>query len=316
MILVTGASGFVGSAVVDDLVQLGWPVRACYRAEAPTLKQNNFEKVTGVDLLSVDDFSSILSGVSVIVHTAARVHVIRDHSQDPLREFRRMNVDATLRLARQAAALGVKRFVFVSSIKVNGEQTLQGQKFTSDLKPNPVDAYGISKVEAENGLLALAQETSLEVVIIRPPLVYGPGVKANFAKMMTWVARGVPLPFACINQNRRSMVGLDNLVNLLILCIHHPAAVNQVFLVSDDDDLSTADLIRNLGIALGRSAHLLPVPEVCLAYGAKVLGMKGFAQRLLGNLQVDITKTKDLLSWRPPFTVKEELRKTVNARAH
>lgn len=315
MILVTGASGFVGSAVVDGLVQLGLPVRACYRAGKLALREE-VEIVAGIDLLSTDDFKSILSDISVIVHAAARVHVMREQSQDPLGAFRRMNVDVTLRLAREAAAQGVKRFIYLSSVKVNGEQTSPGQKFTSEMRPNPPDAYGLSKLEAENGLLAVAQKTGMEVVIIRPPLVYGPGVKANFAKMMNWVAKGIPLPFACIHRNRRSMVGLDNLVSLLILCTYHPAAANQVFLVSDDDDLSTVDLIRSLGIALGRPAHLFPIPEVCLAYGARILGMRGFAQRLLGNLQVDITKTKELLNWHPPFTVKEGLQKMVNAKAH
>jgi nucleoside-diphosphate-sugar epimerase len=310
VILVTGASGFVGSALVETLADLGLAVRACYRADK-TLPRANVDVVGGIDLLSTSDLKPVLSGVSVVVHTAARVHVMQERSENPLEAFRRMNVDATLNLARQAAESGVKRFVYISSIKVNGEQTLLGQKFTADMMPNPSDAYGISKLEAENGLLSIAKETGIEVVIIRPPLVYGPGVKANFAKMMTWVARGIPLPFACIDKNRRSMVGLGNLVNLLILCTSHPSAANQVFLVSDDADLSTAGLIRALGVALARPAHLLPLPEACLSSGAKLLGMRGFADRLLGNLQVDITKTKELLNWRPPFTVAEGLKKTV-----
>lgn len=315
MILVTGASGFVGSALVDELAQLGVAVRACYRTDK-TLPRVNVDLVSGIDLLSMNDLKPVLSGVSVIVHTAARVHVMQERSDNPLEAFRRMNVDATLRLARQAAAFGVKRFVYISSIKVNGEQTLPGQKFTADMTPNPSDAYGISKFEAENGLLSLAKETGIEVVIIRPPLVYGPGVKANFAKMMTWVAKGIPLPFGSIDKNCRSMVGLGNLVNLLILCTSHPKAANQVLLVSDDDDLSTAGLIRALGHALGRSAHLLPVPESFLSWGARLLGMKSFADRLLGNLQVDITKTKELLDWHPPFKVAEELKKTVLTKLH
>ena len=310
MILVTGASGFVGSALVDELAQLGIAVRACYRTDK-TLPRVNVDVVSGIDLLSMSDLKTVLSGVSVIVHTAARVHVMEERSDNPLEAFRHMNVDATLRLARQAAASGVKRFVYTSSIKVNGEQTLPGQKFTADMTPNPSDAYGISKFEAENGLLSIAKETGIEVVIIRPPLVYGPGVKANFAKMMAWVAKGMPLPFGSIDKNHRSMVGLGNLVNLLILCTSHPKAANQVLLVSDDNDLSTAGLIRALGHALGRSAHLLPVPESFLSWGARLLGMKSFADRLLGNLQVDITKTKELLNWHPPFTVAEGLKKTV-----
>lgn len=315
MILVTGASGFVGSALVDELAQLGTAVRACYRTDK-TLPRVNVDVVSGIDLLSMNDLKPVLSGVSVIVHTAARVHVMKERSDNPLEAFRRMNVDATVRLARQAAASGVKRFVYISSIKVNGEQTLPGQKFTADMTPNPSDAYGISKFEAENGLLSLAQETGIEIVIIRPPLVYGPGVKANFAKIMALVAKGIPLPFGAIDKNRRSMVGLDNLVHLLIRCISHPSAANQIFLVSDDDDLSTAGLIRALGVALGQSAHLLPVPEVFLSCGAKLLGKKGFADRLFGNLQVDITKTKELLNWHPPFTVAEELNKAVLIKSY
>jgi len=314
VILVTGASGFVGSALVDALADLGLKVRACYRAHN-NLPRANVDAVGGIDLLTTSDLKPVLSGVSVIVHTAARVHVMQERSDNPLEAFRRMNVDATLHLARQAAESGVKRFVYISSIKVNGEQTLPGQKFTADMIPNPSDAYGISKLEAENGLLSIAKETGIEIVIIRPPLVYGPGVKANFAKMMTWVARGIPLPFASIDKNRRSMVGLDNLVNLLILCTSHPSAANQVFLVSDDVDLSTAGLIRALGVALERPAHLLPVPEACLSWGAKLLGMRGFADRLCGNLQIDITKTKELLNWQPPFTLAEGLKKTVMTKS-
>ncbi len=315
MILVTGSSGFVGSALVDELAQLGIAVRACYRTDK-NRSRVNIDVVAGIDLLSTNDLKPILSGVSVIVHTAARVHVMQERSDNPLKAFRRMNVDATLRLARQAAESGVKRFVYISSIKVNGEQTLIGQKFTADMVPNPSDAYGISKLEAEKGLLSIAKETGIEVVIIRPPLVYGPGVKANFAKLMTWVARGVPLPFASVDENRRSMVGLDNLVSLLILCTSHASAANQVFLVSDDDDLSTAGLIYAMGDALGRSVYLLPIPKKYLSWVAKAFGMGSFAERLLGNLQVDITKTKELLNWRPPFTVAEELKKTVSVKLH
>ena len=315
MILVTGASGFIGSALVDALVHLGVAVRACYRSDT-NLPRVDIDVIGGIDLLSTSDLKPVLSGVSVIVHTAARVHVMQERSDNPLEAFRRMNVDATLRLARQAAESGVKRFVYISSIKVNGEQTLTGQKFTADMRPSPSDAYGISKLDAENGLLSMAKETGIEVVIIRPPLVYGPGVKANFAKLMTWVARGIPLPFACIDKNRRSMVGLDNLVNLLILCTSHPSAANQVFLVSDDEDLSTAGLIHAIGVAVGQSARLFPVPKVCLSWGAKLIGKRGFTDRLFGNLQVDITKTKELLNWNPPFTVAEGLKKTVIIKPH
>lgn len=313
MILVTGASGFVGTALVDELAQLGIAVKACYRTER-NLSRVNVEVVSGIDLLSMVDLKPVLSGVSVIIHAAARVHVMQDLSDNPLEAFRRMNVDATLRLARQAAESGVTRFVYLSSIKVNGEHTLPGEKFTADMETNPQDAYGLSKLEAESGLLSIAKETGMEIVIIRPPVVYGPGVKANFAKMIAWVERGIPMPFGCIDHNRRSMVGLDNLVNLLILCTTHPAAPNEVFLVSDDDDLSTARLIRQLGAALEKPVYLVPVPKICLSSAARLLGMRGFAERLLGNLQVDISKTKQLLNWYPPFTVTEGLSKAVRTQ--
>jgi UDP-glucose 4-epimerase len=310
MILVTGASGFVGRCLVSKLAQLGIATRACVRTD-PQLPHEHVEVVSGVDLLTSTDLSPLLTGVSVVIHTAARVHVMQEQSQDPLADFRLMNVTATLNLARAAAQAGVKRFVFVSTIKVNGEFTLPGQKYTADMPPNPHDAYGISKLEAEQGLFNIARQTGLEVVVVRAPLVYGPGVKANFAKMMRWIKLGIPLPFGRVLANRRSMVGLDNLVDLLVVCIRHPAAVNQIFLVSDGEDLSTATLLQRLGVALGAPARLLPIPEGWLRWSAKLTGQGALSQRLLDNLQVDMTKTTELLGWNPPFTIDEGLRKTV-----
>jgi len=234
---------------------------------------------------------------------------MHEQAADPYVEFRRVNVEGTLQLARQAAVAGVRRFVFISSIKVNGEDTTQGIPFSPDGAREPKDAYGTSKCEAEQGLQALAAETDMEVVIIRPVLVYGPGVKANFLSMMRWLSRGIPLPFGAIH-NKRSLVALDNLVDLIVTCIDHPAAANQVFLVSDGEDLSTTDLLRRMASALGKPARLLPVPAWLLEFGARLLGKQDLAQRLCGSLQVDISKTRELLGWTPPVSVDEGLRKT------
>jgi nucleoside-diphosphate-sugar epimerase len=269
------------------------------------------EVVQGIDLLADTKLDTLLSGISVVIHTAARVHIMHDASADPQAAYRAMNTVATLRLAAQAASQGVKRFIFLSSIKVNGEETRPGKPFTADDTPNPQDAYSQSKLEAELGLRQIAEQTGMEVVIVRAPLVYGPGVKANFAAMMKWVAKEWPLPLGRIRSNRRSMVGIDNLIDLLLVCTQHPAAANHTFLVSDDEDLSTAALITRLATSMRRSAKLLPVPEWLLLAGAKLLGQDTVIQRLLGSLQVDITKTKMLLDWSPPVDVNEGLRRAV-----
>jgi len=233
---------------------------------------------------------------------------MEDTAANPLDEFRRVNVQGTLNLARQAAAAGVRRFVFVSSIKVNGEMTQLGRPFTADDAPAPLDAYGVSKMEAEQGLREIALQTGMEMVIIRPPLVYGPGVKANFAAMMRWLRYGVPLPLGVIH-NQRSLVSLENLVDLLVTCITHPAAANQTFLVSDGEDVSTTELLRRMGQAMGKPARLLPVPGSWLKLAAGLVGKGDVAQRLCGSLQVDISKTRELLGWVPPVSLDEGLRR-------
>lgn len=232
-----------------------------------------------------------------------------ERASNPLVEFQRVNVEGTLNLAKQAAETGVRRFVFVSSVKVNGEGTAAGHPFTASDTAAPQDPYGISKMEAEQGLCQIAADTGMEVVIVRPPLIYGPGVKANFASLMRAVQRGIPLPLASVTHNRRSFVALDNLVDLLITCIDHPAAANQTFLVSDGEDLSTADLLRRLGQAMEKPARLIPVPPSLLQVGANLLGKGDMAQRLLGNLQVDISHTRNTLNWHPPISVDEGLRR-------
>ena len=251
-----------------------------------------------------------LSRVDLVIHLAARVHILRDNTLDPMAAFRSVNVDGTLNLARQAADAGVKRFVFVSSAKVNGESTQPHRPFTEADIPNPQDAYSLSKHEAEQGLQKLAASTSMEVVIIRPPLVYGPGVKANFAALMQAVQMGRPLALGAVN-NRRSLIALDNLVDFIMTCLEHPKAANQTFLVSDGNDLSTAELVRGLARAAGVSPRLLPVPVWALQAGAMLLGKEDEVQRLCGNLQLDISKSQNLLNWRPPLVVEEGLRRAV-----
>lgn len=260
------------------------------------------------DLTANTDWSAPLEGQEVVIHTAARAHVMHDDTQNPLAEYRKVNVEGTLNLARQAADAGVGRFVFVSSIKVNGESTELGTPFTEDQAPAPEDAYGVSKQEAELALTALARETNMEVVIVRPPLVYGPGVKGNFATMIKLVESGIPLPLGAV-LNKRSMVALDNLVDLIMTCIDHPAAANEVFIAGDGQDLSTTELLRGIGKAAGKPARLIPVPSGLLLFGAGMLGKKAIAQRVLGSLQVDITKARELIGWQPPISVEEGLRR-------
>ncbi|WP_034299669.1 SDR family oxidoreductase [Herbaspirillum sp. RV1423] len=309
-LLITGATGFVGKALISALAtNPQYVLRACVRRDN-IIFPDNVDLIKVPDLAAETDWHAALEGIDTIVHAAARVHVMDDKSADPLAEFRRVNVDGTLNLARQAADAGVRRFVFISSIKVNGEETLPGRPYTADDVPRPRDPYGISKHEAEQGLLALAKETSMEVVVIRPVLVYGPGVKANFQSMMRWLDKGVPLPLGAITTNRRSMVALDNLVDLIVTCLRHPAARNQVFLVSDGEDLSTATLLRRAAKALQKPARLVPVPPLLLNSIAKLLGKTSVAQRLCGSLQVDIVKTSSLLGWHPPVDIDTTLEKT------
>ncbi|MFY1020285.1 UDP-glucose 4-epimerase family protein [Ectopseudomonas khazarica] len=308
-VLLTGASGFVGRAVQARLLADGLHRLRCAQRKAPVAPLAGVEYCLAPSLEAEADWSQALADVDAVIHCAARVHVMHEQAADPLAEFRRANVEGTLRLAQQAVAAGVRRFVFVSSIKVNGEQTLPGQAYRADDVSDATDPYGISKREAEDELLALAAETGLEVVIVRPPLIYGPGVKANFLSMMRWLQRGVPLPFGAIG-NRRSLVALDNLVDLLVVCLTHPAASGQRFLVCDGEDLSTTELLRRLSTALGRTARLLPVPQALIEWAAILLGRRQLNQRLCGSLQINMDKTRERLGWAPPLSVDQALAKT------
>ncbi len=305
--LVTGANGFVGSALCARLRRDGVSVRGAVRAL--NSKPDGAEAFAIGSLSAETNWTKALKNVEQVVHLAARVHVMNDKSSDPLAEFRRVNVEGTAALARQAAIAGVRRFVFLSSVKVNGEFTEAGHLFTADDAPAPEDSYAVSKYEAEQLLRQIAGETGMEVVIIRPPLVYGPGVKANFGSMMRWLARGVPLPLAAVTENCRSLVALDNLVDLIVTCLNHPAAANQTFLVSDGEDLSTAQLLKRMGAAMGHPARLMYLPPTLLKLGTTVLNMPGMYQRLCGSLQLDMTKTRHLLGWTPPVSVDEGLRR-------
>lgn len=304
--LVTGGSGFLGRALIERLVQLpDCSVVAPVRATSAVLP-GGVRQLPLTSLNGTNDWSEVLTDVDVVVHAAARVHVMKEVATDPLGAFREVNTEATLNLARQAAASGTKRFIFISSIKVNGEGAEPGTVYSADDVPAPIDPYGISKLEAEQGLKELAAVTGMEVVIIRPVLVYGPGVKANFLSMMRWLYRGVPLPFGAVH-NQRSLVAIDNLVDFIVTCSDHPAAANQVFLVSDGEDVSTTQLLRKLAGALGKPAILLPIPAWLMSGAAALLGQRALSDRILGSLQVDISKNRQLLGWTPPVTLDKAL---------
>lgn len=310
-VLITGSTGFLGAALVKQLASLmTCQVRALVRSKGAVFAESVTPVYVGSDYLTSGNVP--LSGVDVLIHCAARVHVMSDASSDPLSEYRKINVAGTLNLAKQAAQSGVKRFIFISSIKVNGEETQVGTPFTADDMPAPSDPYGVSKMEAEQQLMLLGKEIGMEIVVIRPVLVYGPGVKANFRSMMSWLNKGWPLPLGAI-RNQRSFVALENLIDLIITCIEHPRAANQVFLASDGYDMSTTQLLKQLGEALGRPARLIPVPVSILVGAASLLGRRSAAQRLCGSLQVDIRKSRDLLGWSPPSTVENALRKTASS---
>ena len=308
-VLLTGASGFIGRKVTTMLRQRNYEVRSVFRFNNVPSFHDNRGICCIENLDAQTKWSCFLNNINSVIHLAAQVHQAQNCIDHPLKAFRQINVEGTINLAKQAAHNGVKRFVFMSSIKVNGELTGVGAPFTETDPAHLEDPYAISKWEAEQGLMKIAQQTGLQVVIIRPALVYGPNVKANFLRLLRWVDSGVPLPFGSID-NKRSFVFLDNLVSLIVHALEHPRAANQVFLAADGEDLSTSELLRRLYVALGKTPRLMPVPQRVLELCLITVGKKGLAHRLCGSLQVDISKACNLLSWHPPFSVDHGLQET------
>lgn len=310
-ILVTGATGFIGRPLIKTLLASGFDALAMVRDEGAVFLADDLS--FRIDDLTSEQWSKRnLSGVDVVIHLAARAHIMNDAAPNPFDEYRKINTDGTLKLARHAAEQGVSRFIFMSSIKVNGQTTPVGQPFTPLDSCDPVDPYAISKLEAEQKLLSLAQETGMEVVVIRSPLVYGPGVKANFAALIRWVHKGWPFPLGAV-KNRRSLVALENLLSFIILCINHPKAANEVFLIADGEDLSTAELAMKISNAFNKELRLFKVPISVLKFGARCFGKFDRYERLTESLQVDNSKAQILLGWVPVITMDEQIQKTVAA---
>jgi len=311
-VLLTGASGFVGKALVSELVNSQFDIRVAVRKPVPSLEQEVSQVVVS-DISSSTDWLSMLDSVEVVVHLAARAHILSDTVLEPLVEFREVNTAGTLSLAEQAAKVGVRRFIFISSIGVNGNNNTV--PFFEGSPEAPQEAYAISKYEAEQGLLELAKTSDMEVVIIRPPLVYGPNAPGNFGSLVRWMNKSIPLPLGAIH-NKRSLVALDNLVNFIALCADRersPKAANEVFLISDNEDVSTTQLLRKVASAFGKKSWLIPVPVSWMTFAAKLLGKEDVAVRLFSSLQVDSSKARDLLGWKPVITMDEQLKKIADA---
>jgi nucleoside-diphosphate-sugar epimerase len=310
-VLVTGPTGFIGRHLCAQLTQNGYGVRKALRHEtggSDLPERGGYETSVVGNINEATDWTRAVNGVDCIVHLAARVHVMREHETDPLAAYRSTNTFATINLARSAAAAGVRRLVFVSTIKVNGEITYE-KPFRAVDVPSPMDAYAISKWEAEQSILRIGRESGLEVVIVRPPLVYGPGVKGNFLRLLQIINRGFPMPLAAC-QNKRSFVYLDNMVDLLIHCLSQPEAHGQIFLVSDGKDLSTPELVTRIAMAMDQKTRLISLPPAWLKIAAKLIGKPGLFDRLCGSLQLDIDHTCKTLKWTPPVSVDEGVRRT------
>ncbi len=313
IVAITGANGFVGRALSKYLQDKGETVLRLMRQKSEP-STDSFVRFVG-DIDASTDWSNVLEGVSVVVHLAARVHVMNDHASAPLDAFRNVNTAGTINLASQAFRAGVQRFIYLSTVKVNGEKTrfgdrINGVGFCETDAPNPSDDYAISKWEAEQALAHISEETGMETVIVRPPLIYGPGVKANFLQLLRLIDKGVPLPLGSID-NRRSLVSLGNLVDFMFECANAPAAAGETFMVADGQDVSTPELIRRMAVFLKRPARLVPVPEALLNLGGNLLGKSAEIERLCNSLQVDIRKAQHVLSWQPPLSLDEGLKQTV-----
>ncbi len=308
-VLISGANGFVGRALCMRMIDDGWQVKGTVRLleQAKKLSAIDYIQIRSID--SETDWTTALDQVDTVVHLAARAHVMTETHENSLYEFRRVNTEGTRRLAQMSADAGIKRLIFVSSIKVNGEG--KDTPYTEQDKPFPDGPYAISKWEAEQVLRKISSDTGLEIVIIRPPLVYGPGVKANFLSLFKIVDRGIPLPLRSIN-NRRSLIYLGNLVDAIVACVSHPDAVGQTYLVSDGEDLSTPELIRRLASALSKPARLIPFPPALLRLVGKIIGRPAEVERLLGSLRIDSSKIRNELGWTPPYTMQQGIKETVD----
>ena len=307
-VLVTGSGGFIGRALCTRILAEGWQVRGTFRSESDVSRLP--EGVEAFLIGSIDSdtkWDDALTGIDTVVHLAARVHVMDDVSSDPLAEYRKVNVEGTKCLAVSSANAGIKRFIFISSIKVNGEG--RASAYSEEDEEAPEDPYGVSKWEAEQELHKISHTTGIELVILRPPLVYGPGVKANFYNLFKIVDRGIPLPFAKID-NLRSFIYLDNLIDVIITCINHPRAAGRTFLVNDREDVSTPELIRKIASALGRPARLFPIPPFLMRLAGKFTGKSAAIDRLFGSLTIDSTKIRKELGWKPPYTMEYGLEET------
>jgi nucleoside-diphosphate-sugar epimerase len=307
-ILITGASGFVGSALLNTLRSKQFRTRGIMRR----LGETEAGPIMIKEIHSDSDWRDELDGIDTVVHLAARVHLMSENALDPLEAFREVNVKGTVNFAKQSALAGVKRFIYLSSIKVNGEHSFCGRPFSANDIASPSDPYGISKAEAEAELRLIAEESGMEVVIIRPVMIYGPGVKGNFLTMMKWLDKEIPLPLGGI-KNLRSLLALENLIDFIVICLSHPAAANQTFLVSDDEDISTTTLLRKMAASMGKKIFLFSIHPSLLEMSFSLLGMGVIAQRLCGSLQVDITKTRLLLGWAPPCSLDKGLKTTVES---
>jgi len=307
--LITGVSGFIGSSLALRLIEQGYKVTGIYSNSKKSSLNSKINLIRANLLEMNEDHISQILDVEAVIYCAGRAHIMNDTSEDSIGDYRKINRDAAIKFAELAAIKQVKRFIYVSTIKVNGESSNPKESFVSKIVNKPTDPYALSKYEAEIGLLNIAKRTNMEVVIIRPPLVYGPNVKGNFASMISWVKKGIPLPFG-LSHNNRSLIALENLVGFILLCADHdksPNAANQVFLISDGEDVSTTLLLRKVAHAYDTKSFLFPIPTLFMRLTAKIIGKKDLANRLLGNLQIDSSKARKLLGWKPIVSMDEQL---------